>query len=114
MVTVKHRSASSSLDELWEYDPARRALDVVCRQGSVVRAFRVYVCTEQHPRIGAFVIARVGEDTWKLLPALCVPLDDGSALRVQPIQSWLTPGDQLLLTCAPPEICTELEELSKS
>lgn len=112
MLCLKHRTASGSLDELWEYDPARRALDIVCRQGARTFAFRVSVCSPERPRLGAHALVRVSEGAWRLLPLAFYVAWEGLEPRDRAIQPWLTPGDQILLTCAPPQIDSELEELA--
>jgi len=73
MIVVKHRSASSRLDSLWEFDPVRKAIDLVFRLGSASpAAFTIPVCSLENPRFGAHVLARLDEDSWRLLPSFYI------------------------------------------
>lgn len=71
MLTLKHRTASGgNLTNMWEYDPARRVLELVIREASgPTMDLTVPVCVSGRPRLGAHIITRVNEETWRILPS---------------------------------------------
>jgi len=69
MITLVHRLASGVLGEQWEYDSYRRV--VICVHDG--RGFEVPVCRdlEDHRRVGSYIINRISEDKWRLVPSVC-------------------------------------------
>lgn len=128
MLQLKHRSASGRLDSGWEYDPARHAVDVYFRTGTVERAFSIRVCHALHPRLWAHQIVRKGGDCWAILPIAfvndatvqagemfqrtCRPRH-GAAVTDCPVHAVIGCGEQIVLLAAPPPIVLELEELER-
>ena len=113
MIEVRHRLASGRADEAWEFDPARRVIDVVLRQGSdTPLAFAVPVCAIDKPRIGAFAMIRFDFESWRILPSRFVL--SGERLVHQEIRIHPDLGEhvQLVLTHAPYEVDAELEVMS--
>lgn len=70
MITLKHRSASGSLESMWDYDSARKAVIVVVEG----RGFDVPVCLDKddHRTAGSFVITRLTEYCWRIAPCMCL------------------------------------------
>lgn len=140
MLVLRHRSASSRLDALWEFDPARKVIDVVIRLGSEKpRAFTLPVCAPDKPRIWAHPILRLDGESWRILPSVFVPLEAAEELQADDVHGIPIPrhapillvprdcrepaaacalhdaiglGSHLVLTNAPPSIDIELAELS--
>lgn len=112
MLQIRHRTASGSLTELWEFDPARRALDVVFQLGSAAPiAFTIPVCAPDRARVGAHPVMRLDGESWRVLPAafrfehdILVPYD-------LPIHPSLGHGMQIILTHAPAEVDAEIAAL---
>lgn len=76
MLTLRHRTASGRLDELWEFDPARQVVELVFRLGAgPVRGFTISVCSPEKTTAFAHALMRRDADTWKILPSLFVPID---------------------------------------
>lgn len=112
MIVVKHRTASGRLDQLWDFDSARRVLDVVFRLGSAHPvAFTLQVCAPDRARIGAHPIMRLDGESWRVLPAV-FRMEHGMLVPVDaPIHESLGHGGQLVLTHAPADVDAELESL---
>lgn len=112
MIEVRHRSASGRLDELWEYDSARRCLEIVLRLGSAEPiAFTLAVCAPDRARIGAHPIMRLDGESFRVLPAV-FRLEHGMLVPVDAaIHASLGPGSQLVLTHAPADVDAELQAL---
>jgi hypothetical protein len=111
MINVRHRTASGRLDEAWEFDSARRVLDVVLHLGSAAPiAMTLPVCHPDRARHGAYPIMRLDGESWRVLPAL-FRLESGHLVpHDQPIHESL--GHSILvLTNAPADVDAELESL---
>lgn len=112
MFQVRHRLASGSLHECWEFDAQRRVLDVVFRQGSAEPiGFTLPVCAPDRPRVGAHPIMRLDGESWRVLPAvfryegtMLLPVD-------APVHESLGHGTQMILTHAPADVDAELSSL---
>ncbi len=63
---LPHRLATESLSDCWEYDEARRVLELVVRGVGLV----VPVCAHAAPRVGAYPIVRLDARgaAWKVVP----------------------------------------------
>lgn len=73
MLVVQHRSASSPLDSVWEFDPARRAIDIVFGLDALEPiAFTIPVCAIDRPRFGAHAMVPLDDACWRLLPSFFV------------------------------------------
>lgn len=105
MIFVKHRSASGTLDELWEYDPARRVVMLTFRQGAAEPvSVDVPVASEPFARFGAWKIVRGDEQTWEILPHRFGVV----SLRPFPIHASL--GSASVVLCgAPFNVSVELD-----
>ncbi len=74
MITLKHRTASGRLDALWEYDDARKCIELVFRLGTAKpRAVTVKVCAIDAPRIWCHPLTRLDGESWRILPAMMIP-----------------------------------------
>jgi len=113
---VPHRSASGRLDACWDFDPARRLVDVVLRLGSATPIdMSIPVCAIDRGRIGAYAIIREDDESWRILPSIFVPISGTVAdlYRIdRAIHISLGRGDQLLLRNTPAGISLELEALA--
>lgn len=143
MLTLRHRSASSGdLTNLWEYDPARHVLEIVIREASgPALDLTVPVCVAGRPRLGAHVVTRVNEETWRILPAhyTLVSLDasrewrnighrvqtptpmvlasrecaaTSKAMQSCRLHGAIGWGTQVFLTNAPPDVQADMEALA--
>lgn len=120
-VHVRHRSASGRLDEMWEYDPARRIIELVFRLASEhPSTASIPVCAPKAARRLAYPIVRIDGETWRIVAARfvesIVELRGNSVTRMLvpepfPIHPRLTCGDHILLCAAPPNVDRELEAL---
>lgn len=113
MLQVRHRlSSGGALWNIWDYDPARRVLDIVLKQGSADPiAFTLAICAPDRARANAHPMLRLDGDSFRVLPAvfrfeseMLVPHDCA-------LHKSLSFGDALILTHAPPDIDAELSEL---
>jgi hypothetical protein len=112
LIQVRHRLASGRASEAWEFDSARKVIDVVLQQGSAEPiAFTLPVCAPDRPRVGAHPIMRLDGESWRVLPAvfrfegaLLLPMD-------APVHETLGHGGQLILTHAPADVDAELGAL---
>ena len=116
VIFVRHRTASGRLDAAWEFDSARRVIDIVFRLGEAEPiALCVPVCSSKKPRYHAFALTRFDSSSWRLLPIRFVPSNASQPDRLvhdqRSLHSVLDRGTQLVLTCAPPNVVTELEAL---
>lgn len=142
MVVVRHRTASGRLDALWEFDPARKVVELVLRLASEKpRAFTVAVCFPDRPRIWAHPLMRLDSESWRILPSLFVPIEEEEEVGVEerhgvpfprarplllepwecrrayrglpcPLHAEIGTGSHLVLTNAPANVEIELAELS--
>ncbi len=113
MIHIRHRLASGRLDEAWEYDSARRCLDVVLRLGSASPiAFTLPVCAIDKPRLNAFAIARLDGESWRVLPSRFVLQGDKLVHHEVAIHESIGGRIQIVLTNAPSDVDAELEVLS--
>jgi len=143
MLTLRHRTASSgSLINLWEYDPARHVIEMVIREAAgPEQDYTLPVCLAGRPRLGAHVISRVNEETWRILPThyALLSLDTSkdwrnTGHRVQTptpmvlaskecavaargllrcrLHESIGWGAQIFLTNAPPDVQRDLEALA--
>ena len=113
MIQVRHRKASGRLDEAWEFDPARRVIDVVLRQGSAEPlAFAVPVCAIDKPRLGAFAMSRFDGESWRILPSRFVLQGEKLVHQELAIHEAIGGRVQLVLTHAPLDVDAELEVMS--
>lgn len=114
--SVPHRSASGILTHLWDYDPARRCVDIVLRLGSAIPIdMTIHVCSIDRGRIGAYAIIRENDECWRILPSIFVPISAAvpDLYRIdKPISITLGRGDQIMLTNTPAGISLELEALA--
>lgn len=117
-VFVRHRTASGCLDSCWEYDSARRVIEVVFRlgEGSPI-ALTLPVCAIDKPRFHAFALARFDDSSWRLLPVryvLAHPSRDDERLvhDERALHPSLDRGTQIILTNAPADVAADIEELS--
>jgi hypothetical protein len=112
MLQVRHRTASGSLSEMWEFDNARRVIDVVLRVASAKPiAFTVPVCAPDRARIGAYPVMRLDGESWRVLPARFV-LEHGLLVpHDAAIHESFGRGSQIVLTHAPADVDAELESL---
>lgn len=114
--TVPHRSASGRLDSCWDFDPARRVVDVVMKLGSATPIdMTIPVCSIDHGRLGAYAIIREDDESWRILPSIFVPI--GATVHElyridRPLNISLGRGDQIMLRNAPAGISLELEALA--
>lgn len=70
MLHVLHRTASGRLDNLWEYDPARRIVMLTLKIGAAPPVHvDVPVATARDPRVGSWTLRRLDEHTWEILPS---------------------------------------------
>ncbi len=113
MIQIRHRSASGRLDEVWEYDSARRCLDVVLRLGSAAPlAFNIPVCAIDKPRLGAYAMTRLDGESWRVLPTRFISYGERLVHHESTIHSAFDKRTQLVLTNAPYDVDAELEALS--
>lgn len=113
MIHIRHRSASGRLDEAWEFDSARRVLDVVFHLGSAAPvAFTIPVCAIDKPRLGAFAVTRLDGDSWRVLPTRFVLEGEKLVHFEVSIHPSLDKRTMLVLTDAPYDVDAELEVLS--
>lgn len=113
MIQVRHRLASGRLDEAWEFDPSRRVIDLVLRQGSAKPlAFTIPVCAIDRPRLGAFAMSRLDSDSWRILPTCFVLYGERLVHHEMPIHPEIGGRVQIVLTHAPYEVDAELEIMS--
>lgn len=105
MIFIRHRTASGSLDELWEYDPARRVVILRFRLGAADPVdVDVPVASEERLRFGSWQLVRADGDTWEILPRRY----GMGSLRPAPIHAAL--GTSSIVLCAAPlNVSTELE-----
>jgi hypothetical protein len=115
-VFVRHRSASARLDSLWEFDPARRCVEIIFRLGEAAPiALCVPVCASKKPRFHAFALTRFDGSSFRLLPIRFVPFTPSQPDRLVHDQHALHPvldrGTQIILTHCPEHVVAELESL---
>jgi hypothetical protein len=114
--TVPHRSASGRLDHMWDFDPARRVVDVVLRLGTALPIdMCLPVCSIDRPRFASYALIRENEESWRILPSSFAHISPSvpDLYRVdRAIHMSLGRGDQLMLTNTPLGISFELEALA--
>ncbi len=74
---MKYLRHSAHASERWVYD----AIDRVVKAHFVNGDVSIPVCSQRHPRVGAFFINRKDEDQWVISPARCVLRHDGFTAR---------------------------------
>lgn len=112
MHVVRHRLASSTASDVWEFDPCRRVVDIVMRQGNAEIAFRVDICSMLRPRAFAHPVMRVNGEMWRILPRQFVPIPGHPELyepRDCRIHMALGPGVALMLANTPAHCDVEFE-----
>ncbi len=83
------------------------------RQGSAKPiAFTLAVCAVDRPRLGAFAITRLGEDSWRVLPTRFIYAGGRLVHDEVAIHEALGEREMLALTHAPADVDAELETLS--
>ena len=109
MIYIRHRSAAAGANAgIFDFDPARRVLDVVLRTGFEVEP--IWVCTAERPRFGAHVLVRIDATTWRVSSAAFLYPDLRRAPKAHAHHIDL-PVCELILTHVPPHIARELESL---
>ena len=111
MICVRHRLASGVIDQLWEWDPARRVLMLTIRMGNAPPIdVDVPVASGDRPRHGCFVLTRLDETTWRLSPAVFNSYEGPNVTRAASIHRDVPP-EFIYLTHAPDDISEELTAL---
>jgi hypothetical protein len=106
---LRHRTVGGVDSSAWEFDPARRVVDVVLRHPPLAIE-PIWVCTATRPRFGAHVLVRIDESTWRIsLAAYAYP--DLRRAPVPRAHHPHLPPCELVLTHCPPLIAAELEHL---
>ena len=105
---------------MWEFDVARRVIELVFRQGSAEPvSARVPVCSPYAPRWNAHPVIRVDGERWRLLACRfedgLTEVGRGTARMLlpqpYPIAPQLTAGDHIILCGTPPDVDQELDSL---
>lgn len=113
MIHVRHRTASGRLDEVWEFDPVRKCMDIVFRLGSAKPvAFTLPICAIDKPRLHAFAISRLDGESWRLLPSRFMFAGDKLVHVEVAIHHSLDKRTMLVLSRAPSDVDAELDCLS--
>jgi hypothetical protein len=94
---VKYLRHDRTSPERWAYDPATRTVLAHFVDGDV----EIPVCSQAHPRGGAFFIARRGEDSWQVSPARCTTSFNGFVGQAASYDENGVHGDFLHLSGAP-------------
>lgn len=98
---------------MWEFDPQRRVIDLVLRQGSAKPIeLTIPVCAIDKPRFGAFAMSRLDSDAWRILPTRFVFEGDKLVHQEVAIHEAIGARTMLALTHAPYEVDAELEVMS--
>ena len=94
MFTLNHRTVALASDSVWEFDPARRVVDMVIRLESGTICFALRVCAPDRASAFAHPVMRLDGEAWQILPAVFIPKDSPDTevtpvtLR-SPVQSFL-------------------------
>ena len=114
VIAVRHVTASGRLDECWSlYAPDAR-IEALVRMGGVVVPLALYVCSAERPRAGAYRIARIDSESWRVLPELYVTImmmGRPRLLAVPRAIQELAMGDQMHLANTPADVSEALELL---
>jgi hypothetical protein len=103
--TLRFKSASGSLRDLWEWDAASKT--VIATIGG--RTIEIPVCSRK-PRHGAFYISRINEDAFKIAPSVFACIDGEFHARAE-VWDALLPCIPVVLTHAPDDVAAEMSEL---
>lgn len=114
-VHLRHRTASGSLDNAWEYDPVEQRIRALVRAGSMIGGVDIEVCSPEQPRIGAHPIKRLAAESWRVEAVRYVREWPDGIERLStipcPIGDSLSPSASLTLTQSPPSTTAHLEAL---
>ncbi len=114
MIEIRHRSCSGRLDDvsMWEFDPSRRVVELVLRQGSA-RALEltIPVCVIDRPRLAAFAISRLDGCSWRILPIRFIWEGERLVYFEVAVHPAIGGRVQLVLTHAPAIVDAEFEAL---
>jgi hypothetical protein len=106
---LRHVTASGGAVPWWSYDSIRKTLHVELRRG----AADIEVCSLAKPRYAAFPIVRVGEDTWRVVPARYISRGANGELIATPHVINEELGlDFIQLINAPESVAEEISGLS--
>jgi hypothetical protein len=94
---LKYLRHSAQASERWTYD----AIDRVVKAHFVNGDVSIPVCSQRHPRIGAFFIHRRDEDQWVISPAQCTDRGKGFTARNVPYDKDGVHCEFITLTGAP-------------
>ena len=73
MITLRHRSVTEDA-ALWEYDPARRVLELSVPNGAgAMVSLTLRVCAPDKPIAFAHPLMRLDGEAWQVLPGIFVP-----------------------------------------
>lgn len=113
MIQVRHRLSSGGvLWNIWDYDSARRVLEIVFQLGSAEPiAFTLSICAPDRARANAHPLLRLDGDSFRVLPAVFRVENEILVPHDCALHSSLSHGDALVLTHAPADIDAELSEL---
>ena len=97
---------------MWEFDPARRVVDLVLKQGGArPLELTIPVCAIDRPRLNAFAMSRLDGTSWRILPSRFVWQSERLVHFEVAIHPAIGGRTQLVLTHAPPGVDAELEML---
>ncbi len=74
---MKYLRHQTTAPDTWAYDPATRTVSARFSD----QLIEIPVCTEKHPRNGAWFIARKDSEMWTISPVWCVATSAGFAAR---------------------------------
>lgn len=114
MQCVRHRSASGSLGEGWEFSAPERSILLNVRDGSVVHEFTVEICARERLVFGAHPIVRISDEEWSILPERVVRVWPGRVERLETIRCPVRASlgmRGIALTNTPASVSCELEAL---
>ncbi len=104
---MKYLRHSAHATERWYYDAIERVVRAHFVNGDV----DIPVCTQRHPRVGAFFIHRRDEDQWVISPAKCVDNGKGFMAKNVPYDKDGVHCGFITLTGAPPGVNNMLGDL---
>lgn len=112
MLALAHVDASGRLDAFWQFDPARRlVLARVHVASSPYVDVEIPVCLDDRPRLGAWSLVRLSEETWQLT-AGCFEREPGGEMlaRARRVHERVPLG-AINLTNAPMRVSDEMRAL---
>ena len=104
---MKYLRHDRHAEERWEYDATSRVVIAYFANGVVF----IPVCTQRHPRVGAFFLNRRDEDQWVISPAKCVDNGKGYTARNVPYDADGVHCEFITLSGAPAGVNNLLGDL---